>query len=76
MKTIVAVPEFLTREQYMGLVDAVGFDVKDVRRLEFRMDGVYAEVYDRNEAGNIRIDGDDAVVNRVFIPVREPDSDV
>ena len=71
MKTITGVPESLTREQYTALIESVGFDVKDLRRLEFRVDGVYAEVFERTDRG-IRLDTqkDEAIVNRVFIPVR------
>lgn len=73
MKTIVSVPESLTKEQYTSLVESVGFAPSDVRRLEFRHDGVYAEVFDRDENGRIRMDrqADEVVVNRVWIPVRD-----
>lgn len=71
MKTIMAVPESLTREQYTSLISAVGFDVKSLRSLEFRMDGIYAEVMERDEAGHLVLDRDrdEVVINKVFIPV-------
>jgi hypothetical protein len=79
VKTIEAVPESLTREQYVSLIRSVGFETKYVRKLEFRMDGIYAEVYDHHEDGAIRIhkDADDAVINTVWIPVADelPDDD-
>jgi len=73
VKTITGVPESLTREQYTALIASVGFDVKELRSLEFKTDGIYAEVFDRNEKGNAYIDPstDDVVINRVFIPVRD-----
>ena len=73
MKTITGVPESLTREQYVSLIESVGFDVKDLRSLEFRMDGIYAEVMDRDESGRLHLDEarDEVVTNRVFIPVRD-----
>jgi hypothetical protein len=72
VKTITSVPESLTREQYVSLIASVGFDTNDLRRLEFRMDGVYAEVFERGKAG-IRLDlqTDEVVLNRVFIPIRD-----
>lgn len=68
-----AVPESITREQYVSLVSAVGFDVKDLKSLEFRQDGIYAEVYFRDEEGRMVIDqpAGDVVVNRVYVPVRQ-----
>lgn len=71
MKTIHAVPESLTREQYLSLIEPLGFDVKTLRSLEFRMDGVYAEVMERDASGHLVLDRDrdEVVVNRVFIPV-------
>jgi len=73
MKTITSVPESLTREQYVSLIAGVGFEVKELRRLEFRMDGVYAEVFERTESGGLVVDSqaDEVVLNRVFIPVRD-----
>jgi len=73
MKTIPGVPESLTREQYMSLVESVGFDGKYLRSLEFRIDGIYAEVFERNEKGNLVLDTklDEPVINRVYIPVRD-----
>lgn len=77
MKTITAVPAFLTRKQYVDLMASVGFEPNDLRRLEFCMDGIYAEVIDRDERGSIIIDRerDEIAVNRVFIPIRDPETD-
>jgi len=72
MKTITSVPESITHETYTGLVAAAGFEPKNVRLLEFRGDGIYAEVYERDAAGHIVVDqsASEAAVNRVWIPVR------
>ena len=71
MKKIDGVPESITREQCTSLIAAIGFNVMDVRRLEFRIDGIYADVYDRDDKGHLRIDEqrNEAIVNRVYIPV-------
>jgi len=73
MMTIEAVPQSITREQYLSLMAAVGFDPNELRLLEFRTDGIYAEAYALNEAGNRYGDPmtNETVVNRVFIPVKD-----
>lgn len=84
MKTIVGVPEFLTRAQYRSLFDAIGVDKTRIRKLEYCSDGVYVEVYESDVDGSTRrLDQSEhhcsecglpeagAVVNRVFIPVRD-----
>lgn len=73
MRTIAAVPESITRHQYLDLIASVGFDVTDLRRLEFRTDGIYAEVFYRNEHGRQIIDParNELVVDKVYIPVRD-----
>lgn len=73
MKTIPGVPESITNEQYLGLVAGAGFDVRHVRKLEFRTDGIYAEVYHHDENGS-RYHADcpdhtEAACHRVWIPV-------
>lgn len=73
MKTITVVPESITREQYLGMITAVGFDVKNLTMLEFRTDGIYADVYDVDENGKKHIDAgrNELVKNRVYIPVKD-----
>ncbi len=73
MKVVSNVPESITRADHVALIASVGFEVNGLRSLEFRLDGVYAEVYDRDEEGRIRLDvnRDEAIVNRVFIPVKD-----
>lgn len=73
-KTIEGIPESFTREQYVALFDAVGMNPYDIMSLEFRAEGVYAVVFERDGDGErILIDhtGDDGgwAKHRVFIPV-------
>lgn len=67
------VPESITRTEYLSLIEATGLDLKDVRKLEFRVHGIYAEVFVRNANGRMQIDDvtDEPFVHRVFIPVVE-----
>jgi hypothetical protein len=73
MKTVVGVPESLTREQYVSLIESVGFEAKHLRSLEFRMDGIYAEVMDLKDGKPHFGVGNDVrlATNRVFIPVKD-----
>jgi hypothetical protein len=72
MKTVVGVPESLTREQYVSLIESVGFEAKHLRSLEFRMDGIYAEVMDLKDGKpHIVPDTEELAINRVFIPVKD-----
>ena len=77
MKAIDGVPESLTREQYVSLIESVGFEAKFLRSLEFRMDGIYADVMERGEGDGVLLDrgSDEVVMNRVFIPVLPATSD-
>lgn len=74
MKTIAAVPESITRQAYIDLIASIGFDANSLRKLEFRMDGIYAEVMDRDPTtGRILLEGgssDEVALNRVWIPVK------
>ena len=67
-----AVPASITREAYSALVAAAGFTVDDLVSLEFRSDGIYAEVYARDESGAVLFDRaqNETVRNRVFVPIR------
>lgn len=70
---IPGVPESITRTEYLALIEATGIDPKDVRKLEFRADGIYAEVHARSGNGSMMIASatDEIVIHRVFIPVVE-----
>lgn len=73
--TIPAVPESITRADYLRLVESVGLDPKQVRSLEFRVDGIYAVVKAKNPATGKEIldyspvGGDELAVHRIYIPV-------
>lgn len=80
MIQIDGVPESLTREQYVTLIRAAGFDTNELRRLEFRLDGIYAQVKATTAAKRNGIvttgptpDTDELAVHTVFIPVRDPE---
>jgi hypothetical protein len=73
MKQIDGVPESITRADYLALIESVGLDVKDLRSLEFRMDGIYAEVRARGADGKLVIDvgRDEMATHRIYIPVKD-----
>ena len=67
----VDVPERISREAYVALIESLGLAVKDLRSLEFRMDGVYAEVYATGDDGRriVAPNANELVRHRVYIPV-------
>lgn len=72
-RTIEGVPTSLTREQYIHLIESVGFTASRLRSLEFAAEGIYAEVIEF-DAENRPVFDDTrgearTAVNRVFIPV-------
>jgi hypothetical protein len=70
---IPGVPQTITRAQYTSLLEALGLEIKDLRHLEFRYDGIYAEVFARTPEGHLRVDRqkDEVVLHKVFIPVTD-----
>lgn len=70
-KTIEGIPESFTREQYVALFDAVGLSPYDLVSLEFRAEGVYAEVFERDTTGKRIFSQHDGgfAKHRIFIPV-------
>ena len=72
MKTV-AVPKALARKQYLSVFESLGFDVKSLRRLDFGVHGIFAEVMERDEDGKLVVDHDrdQVAVNRVYIPIRD-----
>lgn len=56
-KTISAVPESITRADYLALMANVGFDPKDLLSLRFEQNSIEAEVVERDADGNRIIDG-------------------
>lgn len=69
--TLDAVPQCISRDRYVELIRALGLDPTNVKRVEFRTDGVYVEVMYRNERGAQQLDeyANDVVHHRVYIPV-------
>lgn len=66
------VPEYLTREQYASIFEAVGFTPGDVIEMRMAHDGIHALVFARDNKGEKIINRDGAQKNRVFVPVRHP----
>lgn len=66
------VPEYLTREQYASIFEAVGFTPGDVIEMRMANDGVHALVFARDEKGEKVFNREGAQKHRVFVPVRHP----
>jgi hypothetical protein len=74
--TITGLPDHLTREQYVGIFAAFGFDPSDVAELRAAPDGVHALVFARQPDGRRVLTRDRGYAkHRVFIPVRNDDAD-
>ena len=70
MKTIAAVPESITRQQYIDLIESLGFNPHDLKRLTFDRDGICAEVMARDDNGKILIGGPNEIAtHKIFIPI-------
>lgn len=65
------IPESITRDDYRTLIESVGLTVEALASLEFRPDGIYAEVIARDENGKMIADGEDVARHRVFIKVED-----
>lgn len=63
------IPKTITREAYMAAVTNLGIDYKHLRSLEWRPDGIYAEVYASDVEGRRIIDTmtDEVILHRVYI---------
>lgn len=77
-KTIDAVPEYLTREQYLGFFAELGIDPAHTVELRAAADGVHALVFALDEHGNRILDlrspdNPGYQKHRLFIPVRRDD---
>lgn len=66
---IPGVPKTITRDEYLALVRAVGFQTKDLVSLEFKADGIYAEVFAKAADGNRGVDGTSPATHRVYVRV-------
>jgi hypothetical protein len=71
--TIPDVPEYLTREQYISLMSAVGLDPDHLIELRFAADGVHALTLALAGDGKPRINRqtDAYYKHRVFVPIRD-----
>lgn len=70
MIQVEGVPESLTREQYLSLIRSVGFDPRELKSLEFRMEGIYATVR-TNRIEMAPDEPDVEATHRVYIPVKD-----
>lgn len=73
---IAGVPDTIPRKRFIELVETLGLDVKDLIRLNFKWDGITAEVYALNENGKrFCVDGENIAKRRVYIPVTDVDGE-
>jgi predicted HAD superfamily Cof-like phosphohydrolase len=77
-KTIEGVPDFLTREQYLAPLVAIGLDPETVLEVRYANDRVHAVVAATFPDGSRRPDpaSNGLYKHRIFIPVRDDDADV
>jgi hypothetical protein len=70
-KTIPGIPETISRSDYLALIESLGLDIKDLKMLELRRDGIYATVMARNAEGKLTADPAtrETNVHRIYIPV-------
>lgn len=54
--TIAGVPETITSDQYVALIESIGLSANNLFSLRFATDGIYAEVFARNANGARIID--------------------
>lgn len=79
--TLPGIPESIIRDEYLKLVESVGFDAKDLESLEFRWDGIYANVYATDEQGRRMVESGgwagngltsrEPAMHRVFVRVED-----
>jgi len=65
------VPESIPRTRYVEMIESLGFDTAQLRSLEWRADGIYAEVVATDGTGDMLIDRQrgELVTHRVYIRV-------
>lgn len=72
------VPESITRKEYLGLIEQLGFDINHLLSLTFERDGIYAEVLATDDNGHhYTADGENAATHPVCVRVvdEEPESE-
>ena len=69
------VPSRISRAVYVEMIESLGLNPHDLRSLELRMDGVYAEVMARGDDGKILVDSlaNEVIAHRIFIPIADGD---
>lgn len=77
--TIPDVPAYVTREQILNLIRALGINPDEVAAMSFAYDAVNVEVYSNHKPGSVPIwrwtpDGKEAATHRLTIPIldKEP----
>ena len=70
---IPGVPESMTRAQYTALIAAAGLSADNLVSLEFRPDGIHAEVFARDADGKDLVDTakNEMMTHSIYIPVRD-----
>lgn len=76
-KTIEGIPEFFTREQYLGIFEACGVEPAFVKEMRLAPDGVHVIVFATTDDGRRRVDLENRCYykHRIFIPVRQGRTD-
>ena len=76
--TIPGVPEFLTREQYLAPLRAIGLEPERLVEIRYARDGIHALVtatLPGSLAAYVDPCRNDTYKHRVFIPIRDEDGD-
>lgn len=64
-----AVPESISRYDYLALMRAVGFTPEDLIELRFATDGIYATVPVTDDSGRMVRDGEEVATHTIFVKV-------
>jgi hypothetical protein len=73
---IPGIPDSIPRKRCIELIENLGLDPEDIASLEFKFDGIYAEVVARNEDGKRHIvDGRKFAKHRIYIPIKDVDGE-
>ena len=71
-KVIPGVPESITRDAYIELFKAAGLQPWNTKTLTFRADGIYAEIFARDENDVKIVDPIEGMVKHtIYIPVED-----
>ena len=70
MFTLPDIPDSIDRAKVVEFAESLGFDAKNLRSLDIRLNGVHVEVFHRNAAGHQVIEAghNETVVHTIFIP--------